>query len=77
VLLFGLGFLWVVCSVSFSGGLFLGFGICIFRIAILLLLQMAGMVGLVDVVYWRWCCISSIAIRVYFWGWLLDGFLCL
>jgi hypothetical protein len=62
MLLFGLIFLEVGCSVIFSGGLFLGFGICIFRIAILLLFQKFGMVDLVDGVYWSRCCIGSIAI---------------
>jgi hypothetical protein len=51
--------------------------ICMFRIAILLLFQMIGMVGVIDGVHWSWYCIGSIAIQDYFWGWLLDGFLCL
>jgi hypothetical protein len=35
------------------------------------------MVDLIVVVRWSWWCIDSIAILVYLWGWLLDGFLCL
>jgi hypothetical protein len=40
--------------VIFWGGLFLGFDICIFCIAILLLFQMIGMVDLIDVACSNW-----------------------
>jgi hypothetical protein len=63
--------------VCFFKGSVIGIRYLYLRIAILLLFQIIGMVGLIDGVRWSWYCIGSIAIQVYFWGWLLDGFLCL